>query len=58
MGKMNAKGRNKFEAHIRLHRGITNSAAWKNLSCEATRLLILIWVRHNGSNMEQISGIA
>jgi len=50
MRKVNAKGRNKHEAHIRLHRGVTNSEAWKTLSCEATRLLIFIWERHNGTN--------
>ena len=55
MGKINAKGRNKYEAHIRLHRGITNSAAWETLSCVATRLLILIWARHSGTNNGGIS---
>ena len=54
MGKVNAKGRNKYEAHIRLHRGVTNSAAWKTLSCEAKALLIEIWTRHNGSNNGRI----
>jgi len=55
MGKTNAKGRSKYQAHIRIHRGITNSAAWKTLSSEATRLLILIWARHNGTNNGSIS---
>ncbi len=55
MGQTNAKGRNKYEAHIRIHRGITNSAAWKSLSCNATRLLIQIWSRHNGVNNGKIS---
>lgn len=55
IGKLNAKGRNKYEAHIRLHRGVTNSEAWKTLSCEATRLLLLIWARHNGTNNGSIA---
>lgn len=55
MGKMNAKGRNKYEQHIRLHRGVTNSAAWKTLSCEATRLLLLVWARHHGTNNGSIA---
>ena len=54
-GKVNAKGRNKYEAHIRLHRGVTNSEAWKTLSCEATRLLLLVWARHNGMNNGRIA---
>ena len=54
MGKMNNKGRNKFEPHIRLHRGVTGSAAWKSLSCEARALLIEIWALHNGVNNGRI----
>ena len=54
MGRVNRKGRNKFEPFIRLHRGVTNSEAWKSLSCEARCLLIEIWARHNGSNNGQI----
>jgi hypothetical protein len=50
MGKVTPKGRSKFEPHIRLHRGVTNSAAWKSLSCEARCLLIEIWTRNNGQN--------
>lgn len=55
MGKLNAKGRNMYEAHIRLHRGVTNSEAWEKLSCEATRLLLLVWARHNGENNGSIT---
>jgi hypothetical protein len=54
MGKMNKKGRSKFEAHIRLHRGVTNTEAWKSLSCTARALLIEIWCLHNGSNNGRI----
>ena len=54
MGKMDAKGRSKYSAHIRLHRGITSSEAWKSLSCNATRLLIQIWIRNNGVNNGRI----
>ncbi len=50
MGKVNRKGRSKFEPFIRLHRGVTNSDAWKGLPCEARCLLIEIWARHNGQN--------
>lgn len=54
MPKTNQKGRNKVTPYIRLHRGITSSEAWQSLSCEATRLLICIWERHNGTNNGQI----
>ena len=54
MGRVNRKGRNKFEPFIRLHRGVTNSEAWKGLSCEARCLLIEIWARHNGQNNGRI----
>ncbi len=54
MGKVNRKGRNKFEPFVRLHRGVTNSEAWKSLSCEARCLLIEIWARHNGQNNGRI----
>ncbi len=54
MGRMNPNGRNKFEPHIRLHRGVTNSQAWDSLSCAARSLLIAIWTRHNGQNNGRI----
>lgn len=50
LGKANNKGRSNFEPYIRLHRGVTNSAAWKSLSCEAKALLLEIWALHNGLN--------
>ena len=50
MDKVNCKGRSKNEAHIRLHRGVTKSAAWKALACEAKCLVLLIWERHDGAN--------
>lgn len=50
MGGVNRKGRGKAEPFIRLHRGVTGSAAWKSLSCEARALLLLVWERHNGIN--------
>ena len=50
MGKIDRKGRSKSEPFIRLHRGVTGSAAWKSLSCEARALLLLVWERHNGTN--------
>ena len=55
MGKVNRKGRSTYEQHIRLHRGVTSSTAWKTLSCEARALLIEIWARHNGLNNGEIS---
>ncbi len=55
MGKVNKKGRAKHEQFIRLHRGVTDSVAWKNLSCEAIALLLFIWTRHNGFNNGEIS---
>lgn len=50
MAKANRKGRSKHEPHIRLHRGVTNSPAWKALSCEAKCLVLCVWERHNGTN--------
>lgn len=55
VGKVNTKGRNKYAPHIRLHRGLTNSPAWKSLSCEARALLIAVWARHNGQNIGEIA---
>lgn len=55
MGKMNKKGRSAHEPYIRLHRGVTNSTAWKSLSCEARALLIQIWALHNGMNNGRIA---
>ncbi len=55
MGKSNGKGRSKYEPFVRLHRGVTNSAAWKSLSAEARCLLIEIWTRHNGVNNGSIA---
>ena len=54
MGNSNKKGRQKNEAFIKLHRGVTNSAAWRASSCEARALLIEIWARHDGSNNGRI----
>jgi hypothetical protein len=54
MGKMNNKGRSKFEPHIRLHRGVTSSSAWKCATCEEKVLMIEIWALHNGVNNGQI----
>ena len=50
MGKINRKGRSKYEPHIRLHRGVTKSPAWRALSCEAKCLVLCVWERHNGMN--------
>lgn len=52
---MNQKGRTKNEPFILLHRGVTNSEAWRSLSCEAKALLIEVWARHNGANNGQIA---
>jgi len=50
MGRVNKKGRSTSEPFICLHRGVTDSAAWKSLTCEAKALLLEIWARHNGMN--------
>ena len=50
MAKANSKGRTTFESHVRLHRGVTNSQAWRSLNCEARCVLLEIWARHNGQN--------
>ena len=55
MSKVNKKGRNTNIQYIKLHRGITNSDAWKSLSCEASRLWIEIYARHNGQNNGSIA---
>lgn len=54
MGRANATGRTKHEPFVLLHRGVTNSDAWRSLSCEAKALLIDIWARHNGRNNGQL----
>ena len=54
MGKADRKGRSRNQPFIRLHRGVTDSAAWKSLSCEAKALLLLVWERHNGTNNGRI----
>lgn len=51
---VNAKGRSKSEPFIRLHRGVTNSAAWKSLSPVARALLIEVWARNDGTNNGRI----
>ena len=55
MAKADQKGRTKGEPHIRLHRGVTYSEAWKGLSCVARCVLLEVWVRHNGFNNGQIA---
>lgn len=50
MGKTNQKGRSKHEPFVKLHRGVTNSPAWRALTCEARCLVLLVWERHNGIN--------
>jgi len=50
MAKMNRKGRNNNVPFINLHRGVTNSPAWKALTCEARCLILAVWERHNGTN--------
>lgn len=55
MAKTNRKGRTKGHQFIKLDRGVTESAAWRSLSCEARSLLIAMWERYNGSNNGSIS---
>ena len=50
MAKTNRKGRSKRTPYINLHRGVTNSPAWKALSCETRCLVLCVWERHNGTN--------
>ena len=50
MGNVTRKGRNKHTPFINLHRGVTNSPAWKDLNCVAKCLVLLVWERHNGLN--------
>lgn len=50
MAKANHTGRTKTESYVKLHRGVTNSEAWKSLTCEARCVLLEIWARHNGQN--------
>ncbi len=55
MAKTNRNGRSKHIPFIKLHRGVTNSAAWKAMTCEAKCLVLLVWERHNGTNNGRIS---
>lgn len=55
MAKTNHKGRNKNEPYVMLHRGVTNSDAWKSLDGITRAGLIEIWTYHNGLNNGQIS---
>lgn len=55
MAKERPDGRSRTDPFVRLHRGVTGSAAWRSLSCEARAVLIEIWTRHNGSNNGSIS---
>lgn len=50
MAKTNRKGRSNNVPFINLHRGVTNSPAWKALSCEGRCLVLAVWERHNGTN--------
>ena len=50
MANINHKGRSKYTPFIILHRGVTDSLAWKDLSCVAKCLILLVWERHNGTN--------
>ena len=55
MPKTTHKGRNNNEPYVMLHRGVTNSDAWKSLDGITRAGLIEIWTYHNGSNNGQIS---
>ena len=56
MAGTNQTGRTtKKEQFILLHRGVTKSKAWKNLTCEARCLLLEIWQRHTGQNNGSIT---
>ncbi len=49
--RMNAKGRSLGEfRHVRLHRWLLNSPAYRALGCTARALLIEIYDLHNGMN--------
>jgi hypothetical protein len=54
VARANHKGRAIYEQYIKLHRGVTNSDAWKSLKCEVKCLVLLIWERHNGLNNGKI----
>jgi len=54
MAKINTNGRSTRTPFIKLHRGVTNSSAWKTLSCQARCLVLIVWERHNGMNNGQI----
>ena len=56
MAKSNSKGRSTTDGqYIRLHRGVTESAAWKDMTTDARCLVLAIWERHNGTNNGHIS---
>lgn len=54
MAKANKTGRSRFVPYIKLHRGVTDSEAWKSLSCEARCVVLEVWARHNGQNNGRI----
>ena len=55
MPKTNHKGRTNYTPYVYLHRGITKSEAWTALSPEARCLVLLVWERHNGTNIGEVS---
>ena len=53
--KVDATGRNKGAGFVKLDYGLLDTEAWKHLSPDATKVLIDMWRRHNGSNNGEIS---
>ena len=49
-GRVNAKGRNRFEPHVRLHHFLLRSEAWRRLSLAGRALLVELYALHNGTN--------
>ena len=53
--KLNAFGMASDRKHIRIHRWLMDSPAWRSLSLGARCLLLEVWNRHNGANNGKIS---
>ncbi len=52
---VNATGRSRDDRYIKLDHGLMNTDAWQSLSPDATKVLLDLWRRHNGTNNGEIA---
>jgi hypothetical protein len=55
MGKRRRKGSRDYERFVALHHYMLRSPAWMTLSPPALKVLLHVWMRHNGTNNGTIS---